>query len=311
MKLYQRAGSILAREGVSGLYRRALRRVLTPRPKTYDPAEMARARAEYARLAAAFAENTRGRGPDDLANYYWYHTIDLGGGLVTPGDYDYRAALAAFHFPDDMSGMDVLDVGSATGFFAFEFERRGARAVSLELPSLADWDMLSRDREEMLRRFVAVQNAERPEQAYHRHLEGPFAFCRDALRSRVRRCHARIYDLTPATVGADGFDLIFVGDVLPHTWAPLPALDRLASLCCGTLVISQDMVEGEDPRPLMQYIGGDSSNENRSWWLMNQTCLEQMLRKLGFTKITAVGQHTGVMRRAWRHYDRLVIHATK
>ena len=35
-----------------------------------------------------------------------------------------------FHFPDRMRGMTVLDAGSATGFFAFEFERRGARVVS-------------------------------------------------------------------------------------------------------------------------------------------------------------------------------------
>ena len=30
----------------------------------------------------------------------------------------------------------MLDVGSATGFFAFEFERRGAEVVSVELDSL-------------------------------------------------------------------------------------------------------------------------------------------------------------------------------
>jgi hypothetical protein len=45
-----------------------------------------------------------------------------------------------FQFPVDMRGMSVLDVGSATGFFAFEFERRGAEVLSLELPSLEDLD---------------------------------------------------------------------------------------------------------------------------------------------------------------------------
>ena len=48
---------------------------------------------------------------------------------VTPGLYDYRATLDNFHFPENMEGMTVLDVGSATGFFAFEFERRGTLYV--------------------------------------------------------------------------------------------------------------------------------------------------------------------------------------
>ena len=46
----------------------------------------------------------------------------------------------SFEFPDDMSGMDVLDIGSATGFFAFAFEKRGARVTSVELPSLSALD---------------------------------------------------------------------------------------------------------------------------------------------------------------------------
>jgi tRNA (mo5U34)-methyltransferase len=65
----------------------------------------------------------------------------LGDGLVTPGDFDYRPSLPLFQFPEDMRGMTVLDVGSATGFFAFEFEKRGASVILVELPSIADWDM--------------------------------------------------------------------------------------------------------------------------------------------------------------------------
>jgi len=41
-----------------------------------------------------------------------------------------------FPFARGMRGMRVLDVGSATGLLAFEFEKRGASVVSVELPSL-------------------------------------------------------------------------------------------------------------------------------------------------------------------------------
>ncbi len=60
-------------------------------------------------------------------------------------------------FPENMSGMTVLDVGSATGFFAFEFERRGARVISVELPSLRDLDRFpGQDVESSLRKIESM-----------------------------------------------------------------------------------------------------------------------------------------------------------
>src|SRR5437763_12023044 len=121
-----------------------------------DPLEMTMA-SEYPEQTRAFAARARELGLPDLSRYYWYHTIDLGDGLVTPGLYDYRETLTAFPFPRDMRGMTVLDVGSATGFFAFEFERRGARAISVELPSLRDLDrFLGQSVESSLRKIEGM-----------------------------------------------------------------------------------------------------------------------------------------------------------
>ncbi|MGH9784879.1 MAG: hypothetical protein ACRD88_11910, partial [Terriglobia bacterium] len=91
---------------------------------------------DYFSQVAEFEQRAARLGLGDVRGFYWYHTIDLGDGLVTPGMHDYRSTLAAFRFPESMRGMKVLDIGSATGFFAFEFERRGAQVVSVELPSL-------------------------------------------------------------------------------------------------------------------------------------------------------------------------------
>jgi tRNA (mo5U34)-methyltransferase len=310
MKLYQRACLILAHEGVSGLCRRTLRKLFV---REQDRAAlMDQARIEYARLVEDFRNHPEVQAFPEAANYYWYHTLDLGNGLVTPGDYDYRPVLPAFGFPHDMSGMRVLDVGSATGYFAFEFARRGADVTSVELPSLADWDITTQEREATLRGLLNLHGAGSLEDVHRLHLEGPFEFCRRRLGVKVRRCYSRIYDLTPDKVGADGFDLVFVGDVLPHIFSPFQALDRLAALCRGTLVVAQDFIETLDRRPAMVYIGGDTpGGDNRNWWLPNRVCLEQMLRKLGFGEVRAVGRHAGVMRRSWHHYHRTVIHAGK
>src|ERR1700756_1312935 len=61
---------------------------------------------------------------------YWFHRIELTGDLVTPGWSDPQVDKIPYYgLPDDMTGMRVLDIGCAEGFFSFEAERRGAREV--------------------------------------------------------------------------------------------------------------------------------------------------------------------------------------
>jgi tRNA (mo5U34)-methyltransferase len=55
----------------------------------------------------------------------WFHTIDLGNGVRTPGHKDTAAEWEHLHLPD-LAGRSVLDVGAYDGFFSFEAERRGA-----------------------------------------------------------------------------------------------------------------------------------------------------------------------------------------
>ncbi len=46
----------------------------------------------------------------------WYHTIELPGGVVTPGEYDTRVALRKIPFPEELSARRRLDVGTHDGF---------------------------------------------------------------------------------------------------------------------------------------------------------------------------------------------------
>ena len=61
----------------------------------------------------------------------WMHTIDLGGGVVTPGAWtpeDQAGTLGALE-QIDFRGKKVLDVGCLDGLWSFEAERRGAAEV--------------------------------------------------------------------------------------------------------------------------------------------------------------------------------------
>lgn len=283
---------------------------------------------EFLARTDAFLARARELGLPDTTRYYWYHTIDLGDGLITPGLYDYRETIADFHFPADMRGMTVLDVGSATGFFAFEFEHRGARVVSTELPSLRDLDRFpGQSVENSLRKIERMifpdgldleskRRGDSERELYRCLLDGPFQFCRERLGSKVKRCCSTVYDLSAANTGApEGFDLIFVGDVLVHTLYPLKALAALAPLCRGQLVLAQILPDGPDTLdapPAMMYVGGDDPQEDHiSWWLPNRSCLVQMLKKLGFAAVDDVGWHSGILHPGGHPFRRAILRARK
>jgi tRNA (mo5U34)-methyltransferase len=279
---------------------------------------------QFSQLAEEFERRARALGFGDIGNYYWYHTVELPDGLVTPGVYDFRGSLGCFPFPEDMRGMRALDVGSATGFFAFEFEKRGASVVSVELPSLYALDRFpGQDIEQIIEKIEKMMGPKalaRPgavgkhgaAQLYHYLLDGPFEFCRKLLNSRVERCYSTVYDLSSANLGPDGFDLVFMGDILLHTLHPLQAMAAVAPLCRGSLVIAQVMPEATDGRPAMLYMGGDDLYADEiSWWWPNEPCLAQLLKKLGFREVTAVGSHRGALRPSGHLYDRAILRAVK
>src|SRR3954447_7446530 len=74
--------------------------------------------------------------------YPWYHTIELGDGVVTQGMFDHRPVLDRYPIPADLSGKRCLDVATMDGFWAFEMERRGAEsvtAIDIDRPDELDW----------------------------------------------------------------------------------------------------------------------------------------------------------------------------
>ncbi len=329
MFFHQRVASIIATDGVSGLIRRATKkayRTVTSRrqPESIESlsqeseqeqlrreeAEITRAKHEYPRLSSRFRDEVLRRNLGDIDGFYWYHSVDVGDGLVTPGDYDFRDRISEYPFPEDMRGMTALDVGSATGFFAFEFERRGADVTSVELPSAADWDMIWSDRSSIVSKRMARHGLSTVEQLDWACTHGPFEFCRRLRNSNVRRVLSRIYDLTPEKLGCNQFDFIFLGDILRHLFSPLTALNVLAPLCRKEMVISLSLVDL--PHSSIFYGGGESLTfDGRSWFQPNWEGIRQMLRRVGFRNVERVRESRVLVRRAWQWISRDLIRATK
>jgi tRNA (mo5U34)-methyltransferase len=198
----------------------------------------------------------------------WYHTIDLGGGLVTPGIFDHRPLLDHYGLPADLTGLSVLDAGAANGFFSFEFERRGAqRVLAIDLPMSEQDQVVSVD--ETFRK-----DHEHDFESFH--LE-KFRLARRLLGSQVERREIDIYDLTPEKVGV--FDIVFCGSVLMHLSDPFRALRALRSVCRQQLIVASNVwpyTEGE--RPTAEFVHPDV---RFCFWIPTLECLRYQMAAVG------------------------------
>src|SRR5262245_4621905 len=129
------------------------------------------------------------------ASIKWWHRIDLGNGIVTPGvcqTKDY--AFQIYGIPNDLSGMSVLDIGAWDGFYSFAAERRGARRV------------LATD---------AFCWGENPWASEGFGTKAGFDLARKALNSQVEDQKIDVLELSPEKVGT--FDLVlFLGGAVPY-----------------------------------------------------------------------------------------------
>ncbi len=203
----------------------------------------------------------------------WYHTIDLGNGLVTPGHYDHRPYLEYYQIPNNLVGKKVIDIGTASGFFAFEFEKRGASVVATDLPQWFDHD------------FAPIYEPDKTQETGLIYLHQPFEVARHVLKSKVERRLINIYDLSPETVGM--FDIAFCGSVLLHLTDPIKALWNIASITREMAIIAT-VIEREEPnRPIATFLG---HHRGDTWWIPTRACLELMAAAAGFVGIAWVSE---------------------
>src|SRR5688500_2741350 len=139
----------------------------------------------------------------------WFHTMDLGKGVSTEGIVDTDHRLGMLDLPKSLAGLTVLDVGAWDGFFSFECERRGAARVVA-----SDWF------------------------SWHGAGWGTkagFELAREALASQVEDVDVDVLDLDPKRIGR--FDLVLFLGVLYHLRDPLLALQKVADVTSGTLIL--------------------------------------------------------------------------
>jgi tRNA (mo5U34)-methyltransferase len=196
----------------------------------------------------------------------WFHQIDLGDGVVTPGVDRTPKKATTIRLPDDLRGKTVLDVGAWDGYFSFEAERRGAKRV------------VAVDRR-------VWRSREGPENPWSG--QAGFNLARRALGSGVEDVDVGIEELAPERTGT--FDVVLFLGVFYHLPDPLPILERVASVTRERLILETHADLLWLRRPAMAYYpGSELSGCGTNWWGPNLPLLEALLRSHGFSRIEVV-----------------------
>jgi tRNA (mo5U34)-methyltransferase len=216
------------------------------------------------------AENTAQLIRSRIAHINWFHQIDLGHGVTTPGDCKSQQKLAGVGLPNDLTGKTFLDIGAWDGFFSFEAERRGASRV------------LATDS------FVWQGNVPGKSK------EG-FLAAREILKSRVEDKEIEPLEISPETVGM--WDVVLFAGVLYHMEHPMLALQKVASVTKELLIVETATDLEFKRRPAMAfYPGSELALDSTNWFGPNTLAVLGMLQRCGFKQLTVVYKKTLIRR---------------
>lgn len=200
---------------------------------------------------------------------FWWHSIDLGDGVVTPGHIQVREQeIRAAAIPPVLLGKTVLDLGCWDGFFSFWCEQRGATVTPVDNFQYRD--------------FVKSK--------YGVELQGGEGFQVAAhwLGSRLKIVHK---DFTAIETS---FDIVLFLQILYHQRDPLGALEHLSKLTRECAVVETHYLKDES-RPILRFYPGSSLNSDpTNFWGPSLSCIELMLLDVGFRSARLVSTYDGV-----------------
>ena len=144
---------------------------------------------------------------EDVADCYFYHTVELPGYGVITGDWDLRHGVDDYLGKVAFAGQRVLEIGPASGFVTFEMEKRGAEVVSVEVTAEHGWDFVPYPASKLEEVFG-------PRQIVMQRLKNSYWFSHAVQHSKARLYYGDVYNL-PSSLGK--FD-IAVNDVMKANW---------------------------------------------------------------------------------------------
>ena len=189
----------------------------------------------------------------------WYQSVPLGDGTSTAGvtgaaEHD---KIAMMDLPGDLSGKSVLDIGCGEGFYAFEFESRGAAKI------------------------LAIDN--------HPDMCRKFGLLHEFRASEVEFKDTDFFQLDSAEVGRH--DIVLFLSIFHHLRHPLLALDRLFDLTGEVSFIEYVEAMPESGEEVSLLLRRKGKKAGRYQMLPTRSYMLELLDRAGYSQLDVLGSH--------------------
>lgn len=206
----------------------------------------------------------------DADGLYWWHSIALPNGRVTPGEKNLtlmtiESGRAMDHI--DLKGKSLIDIGAWNGGFSVEAFRRGAaRVVALDHYVWNEPSFRGRESIELVKRETGL-----PLELVDIDLDQP----------NLNLRHLGKFDVA-----------LFLG-VFYHLVDPIAALREICAITDDHLVIETHTDLNEISRPAMVfYPGAECGNDTTNWWGPNHALIRSLLSLNGFDVTNEIKDRT-------------------
>jgi tRNA (mo5U34)-methyltransferase len=220
----------------------------------------------------------------------WFHTIDLGDGVVTRGASELQ--MPASQFPS-FEGKSVLDIGAWDGGYSFMAERGGAQRVvaldhyawGVDIEARGDyWNQCAADGT-LPDQSRDLTDFWRPDLPGRR----GFEFAAAALDSKVETVVTDFATTDLAELGV--FDVVLYLGVLYHMKEPLTCLERVRAVT-GEVAVIETLalhLQGlEDQKLLQFYAGGEVNQDFGNWYAPTMSALHALCLAAGFSSVRTI-----------------------
>ena len=206
----------------------------------------------------------------------FYHSMDFADGSSVAGAWDIRGRFAQYIGDYPLAGKTLLDVGTASGFLAFEAEKAGARVTALEGRSASEYCQLHftgspyhEDREAF----------DRDADAWFETLKNGFWHGWQKNRSRSEVVYA---PLSALPYWKRRFDVVLAGAIIEHLSDPVAAIWSMTRLANEAVIIAFTPVLMTDELTMTPASTWEDPKQNYTWWNLSRGLYRRIFANVGF-----------------------------
>jgi SAM-dependent methyltransferase len=207
---------------------------------------------------------------------YFYHTMKYPDGEIQPGSWtidDFPNYIGSY----DLTNKSVLDVGTASGFLAFQAEQAGAIVTATDARIAKEYKLIPFQNTPYMNDIMAWRRT--IESDLFKKMRSSFWYSWRKYNSRVKVAYCSTYDLIE--VGAR-FDVVIAGAIIEHLSDPVSAIGGFAKLAKEAVIIAFTPVVDTDELLMRPILDWTDPNYNYVWWQLSRGLYARIFDNLGF-----------------------------